>query len=415
MSDYTVTVIGMGHLGLPLAVTFARSDIQTYAMDIDEKKINILKNGHSPLKETDLEKTLQLPVVKKNFIPTTDIKESIMNSDASFILVNTPSQSDGSYSLRYVLQVAKDISLILKTMNKYHVVVLVSTVSPRDSLTNILPVLEENSRKKCGKDFGFVHNPEFVALGSVLNDMLHPDFRVIGEFDKQSGDTIEKIYLDVSKDPIMRMGINNAELVKIALNCYLTIKISFANTIGEICRNIEGGNAELITKTLGLDKRISPKFLNAGLGYGGPCFPRDDRALIALANSLNCQAFLSEASSKVNTRQYNLAIERITSIPDIKNITVLGVSFKPNVPYITESQAFQIAKNLAEKGKYLLTLFDPQAMDEVKRELKTNIRYARSAQEAIKPETDLIVILTPWKDFENLDFKGKKVINFWKN
>ncbi|MHA2105215.1 MAG: UDP-glucose dehydrogenase family protein [Candidatus Hodarchaeales archaeon] len=413
MNKNTVTVIGMGHLGLPLAVTFAMSGFKVYAMDIDEKKINFLNNGKSPFQETGLEDALQNLEIGKNFIPTTNLESSIKDSIASFILVNTPSNPDGSYGLHFVESVAESLGRILKNIDFYHTIVEVSTVSPGDCLKYILPLIESESGKICGEDFGFVHNPEFIALGSVLSDMLHPDFRIIGDFDKKSGDIVEEIYKKVSNDPILRMGINNAELVKIALNCYLTIKISFANTLGEICEKMEGGDANLVTKALGLDKRISPKFLKAGLGYGGPCFPRDDKALIALAKKLNAQAFLSEASSKVNNRQVSITMEKIRTLKNIKDITVLGLSYKPNVPYVTESQAFEITKILSEDSKYNVTVFDPQAISETKKILKTKVNYAENLETAINIKSDLVLVLTPWKEFENIDFKGKKVLNLW--
>jgi UDPglucose 6-dehydrogenase len=413
MNKNTVTVIGMGHLGLPLAVTFAMSGFKVYAMDIDEKKINFLNNGKSPFQETGLEDALQNLEIGKNFIPTTNLESSIKDSIASFILVNTPSNPDGSYGLHFVESVAESLGRILKNIDFYHTIVEVSTVSPGDCLKYILPLIVSESGKICGEDFGFVHNPEFIALGSVLSDMLHPDFRIIGDFDKKSGDIVEEIYKKVSNDPILRMGINNAELVKIALNCYLTIKISFANTLGEICEKMEGGDANLVTKALGLDKRISPKFLKAGLGYGGPCFPRDDKALIALAKKLNAQAFLSEASSKVNNRQVSITMEKIRTLKNIKDITVLGLSYKPNVPYVTESQAFEITKILSEDSKYNVTVFDPQAISETKKILKTKVNYAENLETAINIKSDLVLVLTPWKEFENIDFKGKKVLNLW--
>ncbi|OLS19462.1 MAG: UDP-glucose 6-dehydrogenase TuaD [Candidatus Heimdallarchaeota archaeon LC_3] len=413
--ERTVSVLGMGHLGLPLAVTFALSKFKVFGIDIDESKVNLLKESKSPFEESHLQETLDKEIVKNNFFPTTDFKSSIKKSIASFILVNTPSTTDGSYNTVFVEKVAQSIAEILKEITFFHVVVLVSTVSPGDSLSRIVPLLEKISGKKRGKAFGFVHNPEFIALGSVIKDMLNPDFRVIGEEDEKSGNIIEEIYKNVSDAPIVRMSVNNAELVKIALNCFLTIKISFANTIGEICQKLEGGNSGLVAKTLGLDKRISPYFLNAGMGYGGPCFPRDDKALIALAEKLDAQAFLSEASSKVNMRQVELALIRIRAVSRVKTILVLGMAYKPNVPYIGESQAFEITRILSEDNSYKLTVYDPQAMTEAKKILGNRVIYAISVKEALENKFDLILILTPWKEFLDMDFENQHLINFWKS
>lgn len=413
MEQEKISVIGLGHLGLPLAVTFALSDFNVVAMDINEEKIVKLKKNVSPLEETGLQEALLNPKVKNNLLPTSDIKEAVIGTKASFILVNTPSRGDGSFSLDYLVSVANSIGKELRNINYFHVVVVVSTISPKDCEDHIIPILENRSGKKCGVDFGFVHNPEFVALGSVINDMVNPDFRVIGEFDKKSGDIIEKIYRNVSNDPIVRMSVVDAELTKIALNCYLTLKISFANTLAEICQKLDKSNANLIAKTLGYDKRISPKFLKPGLGFGGPCFPRDNQAFMAIAKSLNSQSFIPEAVVKVNDRQISLALERIKKIPDVQNIVILGLSYKPNVPYITESQACEITKILAESGDYNVTIYDPQAMDYAKEILGNDVQYASSVEEAINKPSDLILVLTPWKEFNLSELKDKRIINFW--
>jgi len=414
MEEEKISVIGLGHLGLPLAITFALSDFNVIAMDIDEGKIAKLKTRVSPLEETGLQEALLNSKVRKNLVPTSDIRKAILKAKASFILVNTPSRTDGSFSLEYLAKVANDVGKELRNVDFFHVVVVVSTVSPRDCENHIIPILEEKSGKKCGVDFGFVHNPEFVALGSVIHDMLHPDFRVIGEFDQKSGDILERIYKNVSNDTIIRMSIVNAELTKIALNCYLTLKISFANTLAEICQKLDGGNADLITKTLGYDNRISPKFLKAGLGFGGPCFPRDNQALMAVTKSLNSQSFIQEAVVKVNDRQISLVLEKIRQFPDVQRIVILGLSYKPNVPYITESQAFEIVRILVESGDYHITVYDPQAIKFAEVILGNKVEYASSANEAIEKQSDLFLILTPWKEFEDLDFQGQKVLNVWK-
>lgn len=402
----------MGNLGLPLALVFANQNFSVFGVDVDQNKIDSLKKGITPIEETGLQELLNKPVVKDNFIPTDNTHDAILNSIASFIVVNTPSNPDGSYSLKYLKSVAKAVGQALKDTDNFHVVVGVSTVSPGDYQNEIIPILEQESGKKCGTDFGFVHNPEFVALGSVIKDNLTPDFRVIGESDKRSGKIVEEIYSSVSNSPIVKMSIINAELTKIALNCYLTIKISFANTIGEMCNKIDGGNADLVLKALGLDKRISPKFFGAGLGYGGPCFPRDDVAMIAFGKKVDAQAFLSEASQNVNNRQVELAINRISKLENVKSILALGLTYKPDVPHIGDSQAFEIVQKLVESNKYEITVFDPQAMDNARKVLENRVQYAKSLQDGLSKNCDLILVLTPWKEFKNLDNNGK-ILNFW--
>lgn len=408
-----VTVVGLGKLGLPLAITFALSNIEVGAMDINEVTIEKLKNHEAPFEETNLQESLLKENVKNNLKPTTSLSEAMSGSIATFILVNTPSKNDGSFGLKFLKSASESVAKELKKIKDYHVVVVVSTVSPTDCEDEIIPILENFSEKKCGKDFGFVHNPEFIALGSVINDMLHPDFRVIGEFDKRSGDIVEKIYQQVSDNIISRMSIVDAELVKIALNCYLTLKISFANTLGEISQRLKNSDANLVTKTLGLDKRISAKFLKPGLGYGGPCFPRDNVAFKAFAKKVGGQSYIPNAVVEVNNKQVDLAVKRVSNYKDIKDITVLGLSYKPDVPYITESQALEITKKLIDQSKYKITVYDPQAMPYAKKELFDKVIFANSLEDSISDDTDLVIILTPWKEFKNLDFPKKKVLDFW--
>lgn len=415
MEQQKISVIGLGNLGLPLAVTFALSKFKVTAMDIDESKIVKLKNSIAPFEETGLQDALLDPIVRKNLNPTTDIEEAIIGNLASFIVVNTPSRKDGSFGLKYLLSAAEIIGKALKNNDDFHVVVVVSTVSPGDCINNIIPLIEKESGKKCNQDFGFVHNPELVALGKVINDMLHPDFRIIGESDPKSGKIIEDIYEQVSDDPIIRMSIIDAELTKIALNCYLTMKISFVNMLAEICQNLEGGNVDLVTQALGSDSRISEKFLKAGLGFGGPCFPRDNKALIAIADQVNSPSFIPEAVVKVNDRQVQLALERIKKFENVKQITVLGLSYKPDVPFITESQAFEITKFLSKDPSYQVLIYDPQAMDFAKDILGNDVLYASSFEEAINNPSDLIIVLTPWKEFDLSKVKNKRILNFWKS
>ncbi|GAJ11266.1 unnamed protein product, partial [marine sediment metagenome] len=257
----------------------------------------------------------------------------------------------GSFSNKQLEETLKQIGLVLREKKNYHLVVISSTVMPGTTEHVGKFVVEEASGKKCGKDFGLAYNPEFIALGSVIHDFFNPDFVLIGEINKKDGDVLEKIYKSICEDEprFARMSPVNAEIAKISLNCYITTKITFANFLGSLCERIPGANAEVITQALGLDSRIGSKYLKPGLGYGGPCFPRDNLAFSAFAMKLNIKAKLAQTVDEVNRDQATRIVKVIEGMVkksekgrDRVKIGVLGLSYKPNTPIIEDSQAVDI-------------------------------------------------------------------------
>jgi len=405
-----ISVVGLGKLGLPLAVSLASKGFQVVGVDIDEKKVKAINNGISPTSETNLQEMLTR--YKDSVVATLDYDYALKNSDVTFVFTNTPSNSDGSYSTRQLESACCEIGKVLQNKDGFHVIVIMSTVLPLTCEETLKPILEEHSRKKCGVDFGLCHTPEFVALGSVIHDFLNPDFFLIGESDPKSGRIIEDILRKDSKAKIVRTSIINAELAKIAINCFLTTKISFANTLGQLCEILPNADANTVTSILGLDHRISPGFLKAGLGYGGPCFPRDNKAFSFLAKQLDCQSWLAEATDKVNALQVHRVVEKVKSMLESKGtVVVLGLSYKPNTEIVEASQSLEIAKNLSHLG-YEVKVYDPQAMNEAKPILGDSVVYCNSLQQCVE-NADLCIIATPWKEFEHLEV-GVPVINCWK-
>jgi len=403
-------VVGLGKLGLPFAVSLASRGFQVIGVDIDEKKVRAINSGISPVSETNLQEMLTR--YKDSIVVTLDYNYALKNSDVTFVFTNTPSNPDGSYSTRQLESACREIGKALRDKGVFHVVVIMSTVLPLTCEETLKPILEEHSRKKCGVDFGLCHTPEFVALGSVIHDFLDPDFFLIGESDPKSGQIVENIFRKNSKAKIVRTNIVNAELAKIAINCFLTTKISFANTLGEVCEKLPNANANTVTSILGLDHRISAGFLKAGLGYGGPCFPRDNKAFSFLAKQLGCQSWLAEATDRVNTIQVKRVIEKVKSILRGKGtVAVLGLSYKPNTEIVEASQSLEIAKNLSGLG-YEVKIYDPQAMNEAKIILGDDVVYCNSLEQCVE-NTDLCIVATPWKEFEHLEV-DVPVINCWK-
>ena len=404
-----ISVVGLGKLGLPLSVSLASKGFQVIGVDIDEKKVRAINSGVSPVSETNLQE--MLTGYKDSIFATLDYHYAITNSDVTFVLTNTPSNPDGSYSTRQLESACQEIGKVLQDKDVFHVMAIMSTVLPRACEETLNPILEEHSRKKCGVDFGLCHTPEFVALGSIIHDFLNPDFFLVGESDPKSGQIVEDIFRKISNAKIVRTSIVNAELAKIAINCFLTTKISFANTLGEVCEKLPNANADTVTSILGLDHRISAGCLKAGLGFGGPCFPRDNKAFSFLAKQLGCQSWLAEAIDKVNAIQVNRVIEKVKSIlRDKGTVAVLGVSYKPNTEIVEASQSLEIAKKLSGLG-YKVKVYDPQAMNEAKLILGDNVVYCNSLQQCVE-NTDLCIVATPWKEFEHLEV-SVPVINCW--
>src|SRR4030042_4425761 len=300
MGDKELSVIGIGKLGLPLAAYYAHRGCKVIGVDVNRAMVDAVNEGRSPIYEPGLEELLKNH--QGRLTAKTDIKFAVENSDITFILVPTPSEKHGGFSTKYAEEAARNIAETLKHKDDFHVVVLTSTVMPGATETVIKPILEKVSGKKCGVDFGLCYNPEFIALGSVIKDLSSPDAVLIGESDTKSGDILSELYKTVciNNPPIARMSPYNAEVAKLALNIFVTTKISLANAFAEICEQLPGGDIDAVTKFLGLDSRIGPKYLKGGLGYGGPCFPRDSLAFITLAQQLNTQAWLQHATHHVN-------------------------------------------------------------------------------------------------------------------
>jgi UDPglucose 6-dehydrogenase len=284
-----------------------------------------------------------------------------------------------------------------------HLVVLSSTVMPGSVDGQLLPALEKYSGKKCGVGFQLCYNPEFIALGSVVRDMLNPDMILIGEGPDGAGKILEELYTGVceSNPKIQRMNYVNAELTKLSVNTFVTTKISYANMLAQICETLNGADADVVTAALGCDTRIGAKYLKGALGYGGPCFPRDNIAFSALARANGVPALLAEATDELNRRQVPRMAEMLLSfLPAGGTIGMLGLSYKPHTEVIEESQGVAIAKELAARGARVV-VYDPAAMGSTERVLGDRVIYAASAAECAG-QADVLTITTPWPQFRDL-------------
>jgi UDPglucose 6-dehydrogenase len=397
----SVSVFGNGKLGLPLAACLASKGYQVIGVDPDQRVIKTVNEGKSPFYEPGLAELIKS--VSGHLSATDDYRYAVQNSEVSFIIVPTPSEPDGSFSTKYVKAAAEQIATTLKNMNLFHLVVLTSTVLPGDTEGVVKQVLENLSGKKCGEDFGLCYSPEFIALGSVIRDLTNPDVILIGESDPRSGELLAEIYGKICENqpPVVRTSIRNAELAKISLNAYVTMKITFANSLAEMAESMPGGNADAISQMLGFDSRIGRKYLSGGLPYGGPCFPRDNKALAFFARQAGCEPQLFLTTHEINEKHIDRIVtlieQKLSSIKG-KKISILGLTYKPNTDIVEESAGGRIA------------VYDPAGMENAQRVLgEQNIYYANSTADCLQ-DSELCLLTTPWESFKALtpdDFRSK--------
>jgi len=362
----------MGYVGLCTAVAFASRGYTVVASEADPEKASMISRGAPPFYEPGLDEMLVEVLRSGRFRCTTSTEKAVLDTDVTFITVGTPSKPDGSVDLSYVESSAEEIGRALSSKGSYHLVVVKSTVIPGTTENVVKPILERSSRKRCGVDFGLCVNPEFLREGSALYDTFNPDRIVIGECDERSGDVLESLYKEFYAEkmpPLLRTSPVNAELIKYANNAFLAMKVSFINTIANICERIPGADVTVVAKGIGLDKRIGPLFLNAGLGYGGSCLPKDLRALIQHSRSLGYEPKLLEAVKEVNDGQPRRAIELCKELVGElrgRRVAVLGLAFKPNTDDMRDAVSIKIVKRLLEEGARVV-VYDPRAVENAKK------------------------------------------------
>jgi len=415
-----ISVIGLGKLGASMAAAFASRGFEVIGVDVNQRSIELVNQGKAPVQETNLDETISAN--KERIKATASHEEAVLNSDVSFVIVPTPSDARGAFSLQYAAWAFKEIGKALAKKRGYHNIVLTSTVLPGSTRHALIPILEKESGKKAGQDFGVCYSPEFIALGSIIRDFLNPDFTLIGEFDERCGSQLEEIYSRVMENgaPSARMSLENAELTKISVNTFITTKITFANMLAEICEKLPNGNVDVVTNALGMDSRIGRKYLTGALGYGGPCFPRDNVALTFIANELGVDAKLAETTDSMNRAVATKIVEKLRPlIREGATVAILGLSYKPFSHVTEESQALFIAQALSKAGARVVG-FDPLAGEMALNELHGQIVVLDSVEECLR-QAEAVLITTPDPVFKELSaesFRNERaevlVVDFWR-
>jgi len=414
-----ISVIGLGKLGVCTAACLAYKGFNVLGVDINQDIVKNINSGFSCIHEPKLQEIIKKS--KKNLIATTEYDDVINHTDLTIVIVPTPTQDNGNFSNKYLIDVFTILGDKFKKSNKnYHLFVCTSTVSPETCDQILIPHIEKISEKQLSLDFGFCYNPEFIALGSVIHDTLNPDMVLIGGSDKKGGDILQTVYERMcdNKPYIARMSIISAEIAKISLNAYITMKISFANTLGNICENVSGSEIDKITSAIGADKRISPYYLKAGLGFGGPCFPRDNKAFAAFSKKFGVNADLAVSTDNINFKQNQILINHVmNSIQnDSCEVAILGMSYKQKTPVIEESPGLILLNHLIKRS-IPVSIYDPLAMDNVKSVFKDQIKYSHSVEKCIQ-SANVCIIALPYDEFKILEVIELKdqftIIDCWR-
>jgi len=402
-----VSFIGLGKLGLPLACCLARSGNKILGVDKNEYILEKLNNQELPFYEPGLSDIF--PHV--NFIGFTDsYSRAIEETEASIILVNTQ-LGDSGYSSEFVESALTDLSLNLKKSKKdYHLIVLSSTVLP-GTIKKLIYLVEKISGRKYGDGFGFSYVPDFVKLGNVIEDFLNPEFFLIGANNMEDIVKTQTIWyrFHQNKAPKKILTLEESEIAKVALNAFIVNKITFANFLGQLCDGMNNVNVHNITKTIGLDKRISPHFFGYGTPYGGTCFPRDTSAFIKFAENRGKNAKHLKFSEEVNEDLHSDIFKKCAGY---KNIGILGLSFKPKSPVTIGSPSVRLIESLVS-AECNVFVYDEisQTYDNLNGILKSVIK-CDSAENCVN-KSDVVVIMHPNKNFASLDISNKKVIDLW--
>lgn len=408
-----VAIVGTGYVGLVTGTCFAEMGNDVWCIDVDEEKINRLKNGKIPIYEPGLENMVKENTRQGRLKFTTNIEEAICECNICFIAVGTPMGENGDADLRYVFNVARSIG---ELMSEHMYVVNKSTV-PVGTAAKVREIIQQQLNKRGSKlTFDVISNPEFLKEGSAVSDCMKPDRVVIGTDNDEAKNIMIELYKPyvMNNEKFIVMDIPSAEMTKYAANCMLATKISFMNEIANICERV-GADVNSVRLGIGSDARIGYHFIYPGCGYGGSCFPKDVEALIRTAEENNYKASLLQSVQGINKYQKRVIVNKVKEYfgNDLKGkkIAIWGLSFKPDTDDMRESPAIEIINGLTEAGA-VITAYDPKAINEAKKYYlkdNMNVSYNENKYEVLK-DADALILVTDWKEFRSPDFKKIKTL-----
>jgi UDPglucose 6-dehydrogenase len=406
-----IGIIGLGFVGLSFAAVLGSKKYSVIGVDSDIQKVKKILTGKAPFYEPELDNTLK-NALKNGLQITTEINPIVTECKLIFIAVGTPQRKDGSIDLTMIKKVVKEIGKNLARTTNIPIIIIKSTVIPETTLKIILPILEKESSKKVGKDFGLITNPEFLRETNAVNDTINPHVVVIGGYNDKFTKKVENFYTKFHKNvPIVNTNHQTSEMVKYANNSFLATKISFINQIATICEAISGVNVDAVAKTIGLDPRIGNLFLTAGPGYGGSCLPKDVKAIINFSNKYKIKPALLHAVEEINQQQLENIINTIkkkVGKVNGKKITILGLAFKADTDDIRDSISIKLIELLLKKGVKIIA-HDSKAILNTKLVLGDKIQYTDSIKEALK-NTECAIIMTTSKEYSKINNNELKLM-----
>ena len=410
-----VSVFGLGKLGACIAATLAARGFNVLGVDIDPEKVRRVNEGLPPIEEPLLGETMALG--RGRLRATQSVKEAVA-TEASFFIPPSPSLPDGSFSNEFLLKAMQPIAKAVRDAGKKgHLFVCSSTTTPGACDTVLIPMIEKETGWKCNQDFGFAYNPEFIALGNVVNGLLDPDLVLIGESAPEFGAALEALYKKYNRNAprISRMSLISAELAKISLNSYITMKISYTNQLRLVAERFPKANIHDILEAIGSDSRIGSKYLRAGLSYGGPCFPRDNRLLAYTAQRMGLEAPLAVASDRINEMTKEKLLEQAQSlVSKTDTVVVLGLSYKPDTYIVEESAGLYLAQHLKRNG-YRVEVHDYGATPANSPSLHEFNVLADPSTLAARDDVKLAIVCCPWPQYRQVKFPASAtVLAPWK-
>ncbi len=403
MSELRICVIGLGFVGLTMSTVIASKGLSVIGVETNSDKLLKIKQGKSPFYEPQIEKYLTSNI-DKTFHVSDNLKDSVTQSDIIFICVGTPSQDDGSADLSFIKNICSEIGRCLKNESHFKTIIIKSTIPPSTCTNIVKSILEDESTKKTGIDFGLCMNPEFLREGSAIQDMLEPHLLVVGSEHEKTKLHVKKLYENIY-DPLpeyLETNLENAELIKYTNNAFLATKISFINSIANICGKIPGTDVEIIANAIGKDPRIGSLFLKAGPGFGGSCFPKDLAGFLNFSTSIGYESSLLTSTQDVNNKQVEIVIDMIQQkiIDTPKIVSILGLSFKKDTDDIRESVAIKIVKSLLQDNVQI-KVHDPLAIPNFQKMFSDQITYSHSIDNCLK-NSSCCVLLTDWSEYSQL-------------
>ncbi|UOQ45705.1 UDP-glucose/GDP-mannose dehydrogenase family protein [Halobacillus salinarum] len=388
-----ISVIGTGYVGLVTGVCLSETGHEVTCLDIDEKKVQSMRNGISPIYEPGLDEMMKRNIEENRLFFTSSYEEGLADKEFVFIAVGTPQSKDGSADLQYLNNACRSIAESIQN----DVIVITKSTVPVGTNEHVKRTIESHM----SRDFSIsvVSNPEFLREGSAIHDTFHGDRIVIGSEDEESLERVKKIYQSFEL-PILTTDLRSAEMIKYASNAFLATKISFINELGNLCERL-GANIENVAKGMGMDQRIGSKFLNAGVGYGGSCFPKDTNALLSIGNSVEYNMSIIQSVIDTNEKQQRIIVDKIKQfIPDLTNkkVGVLGLAFKPNTDDMRDAPSIKVIRELVDSGADVYA-YDPIAAENARIYLPGATVYRESIDETLQ-DMDFAVIMTDWKQIK---------------